>query len=83
MHLDIFLCFKDIQCFIGRKTNPVYKTLLSRVKNIHTLYLTLMLRENGILPCMENHEIYPCAEYEQTIQQNPNTFLSLRHCHSV
>lgn len=28
MNLDIFLCFKDIQYVIGRKTNPKYKACL-------------------------------------------------------
>lgn len=40
MFLDIVLCFKDIECVIGRKINPMYKAQLGRVKNMHTLYLT-------------------------------------------
>ena len=40
MHLDIFVCFKDIQYVIGRKNNPMYKAQLSHVKYMHTLYLT-------------------------------------------
>lgn len=39
-HLDIYLCFRGIQCPLGRKTNPVYKVQWSRVSNTYSLYLT-------------------------------------------
>lgn len=39
-NLDISLCFKDIQCPLGRKTNPLYKVQWSHVSNRYSLYLT-------------------------------------------